>query len=227
MKIVKGNYGEVRICDNMDQKYGLPSLKNKSFDIGFTDFPYNVNFKGKAFGGKEYEDNKENYKEFCETRFKELKRICKGLVIFCGNPNLWMWSDIEHPRDLIIHYKPNARSISSMAYLCVHDCIICYGKFNRKFSTSVIRKDIKIQDIKVHPCPNNSSLYELMLSQLKPESVLDPFIGSGTTASACEFLGIKYLGMELMEEYITDIEKRIKQGQFKRKLNSTKNLRSL
>jgi len=227
MKIIKGNYGKAIICDNMDEKYGLPSLKDKEFETCFTDFPYNVNFKGKSLGGIEYEDNKDNYKQFCEERYIELKRICNGLIIFCGNPNLWMWSDIEHPRDLIIHYKPNAQTMSSMAYCGKFDVIICYGKFNRRFNLNVIKENIKFQDVVKHPCPNDSILYETMISQLKPDSIIDPFLGSGTTAEACEKLGIKWLGIELMEEYIPDIEKRINNGIKRRKLNNTKSLRSL
>lgn len=42
--------------------------------------------------------------------------------------------------------------------------------------------------------------------------VLDPFMGSGTTAMTAYALGRKYIGFELNPEYITIAEKRIKEG---------------
>jgi len=48
-----------------------------------------------------------------------------------------------------------------------------------------------------------------MLS-LKDMIVLDPFLGSGTTAVACKELGRKYIGIEVSEEYIDIANKRIK-----------------
>jgi len=40
--------------------------------------------------------------------------------------------------------------------------------------------------------------------------VLDPFMGSGTTAISCVDLGRKYLGVEIHQEYIDMAENRIK-----------------
>jgi len=44
-------------------------------------------------------------------------------------------------------------------------------------------------------------LWGWVLDQLKPASVVDPFLGSGTTAYACEQRGIPYLGIELDKRY--------------------------
>ena len=48
-----------------------------------------------------------------------------------------------------------------------------------------------------------------MLS-LKDMTVLDPFIGSGTTAVACKELKRNYIGIELSKEYCDIARKRIK-----------------
>ena len=42
--------------------------------------------------------------------------------------------------------------------------------------------------------------------------VLDPFLGSGTTAQAAKKLGRKYVGIELREEYVALAKKRIEDG---------------
>ena len=201
--------------DCMDPEYGLPSLPDKSFDLCLTDPPFNVKFKGKqmsTYKTKMYQDNMkyEDYKSWCTSWFTELERVCVGIVIFCGNPNLWMWSDIKHPRDLVIHYKKNVRSRASASYLSVYDSILVYGKLKRLFSLNVIEQLREYQPINIHPCPGNLKLYYKILFQLKPKSVLDIFMGSGTAAAAATKLGIKWLGYEINKIYSQDIEKRLK-----------------
>ena len=48
--------------------------------------------------------------------------------------------------------------------------------------------------------------------------VLDPFIGSGTTAIACEALGRKWIGIEISEKYCEIAAKRIEAEYKQRKL---------
>jgi len=42
------------------------------------------------------------------------------------------------------------------------------------------------------------------------DTVLDPFMGSGTTAIACKKLGRNFIGIEKEEEYVKIAEARIK-----------------
>jgi DNA modification methylase len=41
--------------------------------------------------------------------------------------------------------------------------------------------------------------------------VLDPFVGSGTTAVAAKKLGINYIGIDANEKYVKISEKRIRE----------------
>jgi DNA modification methylase len=49
--------------------------------------------------------------------------------------------------------------------------------------------------------------------------ILDPFLGSGTTAVACERLGRKWIGVEISKEYCDIAVKRIKQERSQLKLD--------
>jgi site-specific DNA-methyltransferase (adenine-specific) len=62
----------------------------------------------------------------------------------------------------------------------------------------------------LHPSPKSRYLWYYILNKLKPSSVIDPFLGSGTTAEVCTKLGIPFLGYEINEVYSQDIEKRLK-----------------
>ena len=46
----------------------------------------------------------------------------------------------------------------------------------------------------------------------KGDTVLDPFLGSGTTAVACKELGRNYIGIEISPEYCKIAENRLAQG---------------
>jgi DNA modification methylase len=40
-------------------------------------------------------------------------------------------------------------------------------------------------------------------------TVIDPFLGSGTTALACKQLGVPFIGIEMDEKYVEIAKKRI------------------
>ena len=64
---------------------------------------------------------------------------------------------------------------------------------------------------KIHPAPYPSTLPQRVVeATCSPDMIVfDPFMGSGTTAVACERLGRKWFGCELEESYCKIAEKRI------------------
>ncbi len=217
-------WNKVKYIDCMDEKEGMPSLPDKSIDLGFTDPPYNVKFTGEKKGLKpgmrerKYFDKRDNYLEWCQSWFNELKRICEGILIHCGFTNLNMWIKyIEEPRDIIYHYKEDVQSQSSLSHLTKITPILCYGSL-RRFAINPIKIKNKYDKFRGnfhHPCPLNYGLVFKILQRQKPSSVIDPFMGSGTTAFCCKQLNIKYFGYEIDEVYKTDLKYRIGQSKIK------------
>lgn len=61
-----------------------------------------------------------------------------------------------------------------------------------------------------HPCERPIGLYEWCINYLpKCESLLDPFMGSGTTGVACVRRGRKFIGIEIEQRYFDIACKRI------------------
>jgi modification methylase len=60
-----------------------------------------------------------------------------------------------------------------------------------------------------HPAPFPIALIERIISSTYASLVLDPFMGSGTTAIAAYNLGRNFVGIELSKEYIEYAEKRL------------------
>jgi site-specific DNA-methyltransferase (adenine-specific) len=71
----------------------------------------------------------------------------------------------------------------------------------------------KAEEFNVHCTVKPLELMEKLLRFFVPlhadHIVLDPFAGSGTTLVAAKKLGVSYLGIEIVEEYIDIIHKRL------------------
>lgn len=78
--------------------------------------------------------------------------------------------------------------------------VLVYGERNfpvdyKLFPPSTASKDQR------HPCPKPVKLMEWLVSGVPGVSVLDPFMGSGTTGVACMNLKRKFIGIEIDPKY--------------------------
>ena len=63
-----------------------------------------------------------------------------------------------------------------------------------------------------HPCQVSVAVMNWVLECLKAETILDPFMGSGTTLVACAKLGRKGIGIELDPDYFEIACKRVREA---------------
>jgi len=180
-----------------------------------------------------YYDNIPDYARWSLSWFSEALRACRRLIFTPGNPNLKMWYELTEPVDIMFHYKPNGFGRTANCLFNKGEVLLLYGDWKGvQFLQNVFigeyqrnpcpRECMSIKvpltngflrtDEFIHPCPKNVTLWETIIKEAKCETVLDPFMGSGTTAEACEFLGKDWIGFELRKEYEVDIEKRIATG---------------
>jgi site-specific DNA-methyltransferase (adenine-specific) len=242
MKTIKTKIGEVRFQDCIE---GMKSLKDKSFDLCLTDPPFNVGFKGvrsRQTGNDDhgqviYTDNNPEYLDFCKSFYKEVMRICHRAAIFPGNSNIVSWLEFCKPelKDIGVWYIKNGNGMGTAYWFRQHEFILLLGDWGKnRLSGSVFEvpvfsgflRDTGENEGLIHSCPRPPELYRRMIKQCKAKSVLDPFLGSGTTACACESLGVPYLGFEMEELYEPDINLRINAGIARRekKIGKQKNV---
>lgn len=62
-----------------------------------------------------------------------------------------------------------------------------------------------------HPCPKPEALMLWLLASQDAQTILDPFMGSGTTLRAAKDLGRKAIGIELEEKYCEIAANRLRQ----------------
>lgn len=78
----------------------------------------------------------------------------------------------------------------------------------------MLQADMSRKEERVHPTQKPLAVmsWAISLCPDKPTSVLDPFMGSGTTLRACKDLGIRCVGIEREERYCEIAARRLGQG---------------
>lgn len=225
---IKGQFGKVIFGDSLEL---MKSIKDNEFELGFTDPFYNIDFKGytsETIKNLFYKSNRkvihykdkmnhEDYLIWCKQWFKELQRITKYQLIYCGNINLSMWYNNFEVESLLPVIKKNSTFGSKIALFAPFYPLIWLGDIpKQKLQTNVIYDErnnstFQIKNL-IHPSPKSWQVAADLFKQLKPKSVIDIFAGSGSTFAACEYLGIYWRGYEIKEEYSSDIQKHILLG---------------
>ena len=195
----------------------LPQLPK--VDLVLTDPPYGLNFNYLS-----YIDTKENLNELINTVFPMLraKRIC----ISSGITNYHEWPKA----DWIC--CANWDTTGSYGKCGVNSWfpILFYGEDLKGFGSvnGQIKGDrfnvtgggdvgfMRSNDENLHTCPKPFKLWKRIANRFsnEGETILDPFMGSGTTLRAAKDLGRKAIGIEIEEKYCEIAAKRLQQEVF-------------
>lgn len=180
----------------------MKGLADKEFALCLTDPPYNV-----RCGYDLYADDvtKDEYLRFSMNWFEEARRIADAVMFTPGNANLRMWiTEIEYPKEIVMLYLPNQSSASFSGGFSHWEPVLCYGKI--RLRKTAIKGNVAYQrDVgDKHPCPKNVKIWSDVLENMypQPDSVIDPFLGSGTTAVVSRNAKVdRFIGVDMSEEY--------------------------
>lgn len=204
-KIIQGDCLEV-----------MKKMADKSVDLVLTDPPYNAINIGpnkRVYDGQRMQLPIEEYKKFCSDWFKEAYRIGKTLVFTPGITNVCYY---PQPDWIICWHKPAARSFNRFGGYNAWEPILVYGKIAKGkrlgqdyilVNTLNFSKGLE----KGHPCPKPPELFEILIDKFSNEgdTVLDPFVGSGTAAVVCKKYNRQFIGIDIIERYVSMAEARV------------------
>jgi DNA modification methylase len=100
------------------------------------------------------------------------------------------------------------------------DCEFAWSSQRRAARIFEYSRGVALQDGKEHPTQKPIALMEwcIELAANKPKSILDPFMGSGTTGVACANLGRSFIGIEREPKYFDIACRRIEDAQRQQRL---------
>lgn len=84
------------------------------------------------------------------------------------------------------------------------------GKLYDWWEINQVKNISKSKEKLVHPCIMPIDvMYNIVGILPKDVTIVDPFMGSGTTGIACKMLGVDFVGIELNREYFDEAQNRI------------------
>ena len=188
----------------------MPTLADKSVDAVITDPPWNMNYF--------QNDDKpwDEYHKWLSGLLAEFERVSAGnIVVFQSTKAL------PYVADLFIDYIPFAscKNFSQMTKKKLPNCWdIAFCKCDNGYlgngrnwylcNTAGMEKE-RVE----HPTQRTLDVFRYIVGMFDWKTILDPFMGSGTTGVACVQLGRNFIGIELDKGYFDIASKRINEAQ--------------
>jgi DNA modification methylase len=197
----------------------LPTLSGVEAVV--TDPPYGIGFDYYS-----YDDTRDSLAGLISSVIVPAIAMARRSVITPGQTQIWMY--------------PAAEWVSSVSWdttgtfgHCGYSQwmpVLIYGKdvsgFGRNAS-GVLKSDVirftggagvgfqRTEAEKAHTCAKPLNVMEAIVARFTDarETILDPFMGSGTTGVACARLGRRFIGIEIEERYFEIALRRIEEAQ--------------
>jgi len=202
----------------------MGTLRRESVDLALTDPPYNVG----TFLNVEMDDYEDLMLEFMEKVYNLLKPHRKLIFTFSQKYMFWLYDLIKKTNYVFVqtlcHFPRNIASCTSNPLYRTHwQPIFILSKFKPEKLVRI--KSISTIDVLEYPTPQSNfrkdkrlfvtqkplELFERLILENSKEKglVLDPFIGSGTTAIACLKTNRHCIGIDNNPDAIKLAEERI------------------
>ena len=224
---------------NEDCLEGMKKIDDNSIDISITSPPYNLGIRVKSWlqtYKHKNDDNidKEDYFEWISDVINEMMRVTKNHIFFNiqevqNNKGIisYIFKNFDKKiKEVFIWAKTNPPShIVNTQCSNGYEYIFCfsndnpqskmfnYCNFDNKkgdYVKNVIIKGVnRTQHAHNYAFPVWLPSFFIHNFTKKNDIVLDPFMGSGTTAVSCKMLNRRFIGFEISKEYCDIADKRI------------------
>ena len=194
----------------------MREMPDKGVDLVLTDPPYGIgeaagkNLSRQGYGlagAKDYGNLDWDNARVSDDVVSQMCRVSKNQIVFGGN----YYADLLDPTSCwLVWDKDNGENDFA-------DCELAWTSFKtavRKFKwrwNGMLQEDMRHKEERIHPTQKPVPLFMQILEKYsKPgDLVLDPFLGSGTTAIACLRTGRHFIGIEKHEPYFIMAQERI------------------
>jgi len=195
--------------DCLDKMKGIP---DGSIDLVLTDPPYGINLEYNS-----YNDSEENWFVLMNKFIPEAKRISKMAIFPSCKIKRLEWIYKNHAPDwLMCWYKGSTGHASYIGFNDWEPHLV-YGRlYNNQYMHDYFQtKPSEKSGTFGHPCPKPTDWAEWIIPRVARKekiTIIDPFMGSGTTGVVAKKLGHNFIGIELDPKYFKIAEKRINEN---------------
>ncbi|MGE0236069.1 DNA-methyltransferase [Methylocystis sp.] len=188
----------------------LVRLPDKSIDLLCTDPPYGIGIskRGQIGTGRPFTPKRWDTSAPPKAYFDEMRRVSKAQIIWGGN---YFANMLPASRCWLVWWKNDGLPCHTFA-----DCEIAWTSFDKNAQVFNSRWRGFVRDSKEprvgHPTQKALEVMKWCIASFsKPgDTVIDPFLGSGTTAVAAKLLGRNFIGVEQDEEYVAMARQRLR-----------------
>ena len=197
----------------------MKDIPDNSIDLVLTDPPYGMQFRSNYRVIRHNKIENDDNLDWLPIFSKEIRRVMKDnahAYIFCSFHNIDIFKQALQPIKNILIWEKNNTGMGDLLgdYAPKYEmCIfISNGKKLNGNREPNIMKFTKTHN-ELHPTEKPTFLMQYLISKSSNENdlILDPFLGSGTTAVACKHLKRNFIGIEISEEYCEIARQRLRQ----------------
>lgn len=221
---------EMNTVLNKDCMEGMAAMDGGIVDLVIADPPY---FQGNGGAGGAYGTRKKSFRDqigdmmcgISDECLEQMARVCKrvNMYIFCSVLQIPQYLAFAtrhgYKFDILTWHKTNAVPACNGKYMPDTEYIVfikesgvpLYGTAATKRKYYVTPTNVKDKRKWGHPTIKPLNIVQNLIINSTQEGgvVLDPFMGSGTTAIACIREKRNFIGFELNPEYYEVCQKRI------------------
>lgn len=201
----------------------MKQMPDKCVDLVLTDPPYGMEYTRHIPNTRHDKIENDDSLEWLPEALLQLKRVLKdngNVYIFCSWHNIETFkievNKVFTVRNIIVWDKMGAgMGDLETTYGGTYElCIFANNTpqtLNGRRDNDLIRMGRSGNTF--HPTEKPVELLKHFITKSSNENdtILDPFLGSGTTAVACKQLGRNYIGIELSQKYCDIANERLKQ----------------
>jgi len=193
----------------------MRSMPDKSVDAVITDPPYGINITGiwgdAKYGYRQYADSGWDKARPAKEYFDEILRIGKNIIIWGGN----YFTDYLPPSSQWLVWDKGQRQFS------LADGEMAWVNHSKAMRIYSYPRAAMLKENGLHPTQKPITLMKWCMEIVKlseGDTILDPFMGSGTTGVACVQTGRNFIGIEIDPTYFAIAERRIAEAQMQPRL---------
>ena len=209
-------------------------------DCVITSPPYNLGGFHQQHGGnsakwkyESYNDNlpEDEYQDWQVQFLDSLHSICQGPLFYSHknriqggrliSPLKWLERTKWIVHQAIVINKGSGANVDKRRFFPVHEHVyLCFKKWDDRINNKNCLTDVWFvgdqqtnrKDI-MHPAVMPETVAYKCANATDAKTILDPFMGSGTTGVACMNLGRKFVGIEIEPKYFEIACERIENAQ--------------